>query len=199
MRWWRSSVRPDGRPTGAPYARRRARWGRPADEWSEPAWGPARPDPVLFLAERAWRYRHELAPFYAALALAIGAGIVHDYAARLWPLALPLGAAVTAALLHWRADRPPERAYVLAVGGAATVWTAAAWWASPAHDWLVLTALAGAVAAGIPRWCTTAGAARSRRAGEEACHGEGRPGDGRSARQGRDHRLRPPLGRDGFA
>jgi hypothetical protein len=76
----------------------------------------------------------------------------YDYAPHLWPLALPLGVAITAAAWRWRADRPPERAYVLAVGAAATLWTAAASCASPAHAWLVLTALAGAAGAGLPPW-----------------------------------------------
>jgi hypothetical protein len=95
-----------------------------------------------------WRYRHELAPFYLALGLAMFAGMAHDYAQRWWPLALLLGSAVTAAAWHWLADRQSERAYVLAVGAVATAWTTIAWWASPWHDWLVLTAVAG----GISRW-----------------------------------------------
>jgi S-DNA-T family DNA segregation ATPase FtsK/SpoIIIE len=100
----------------------------------------------------AWRYRNELAPFYAVIGLAIVAGIGNEYAPAWWPVALPLGGAVTAAVWRWRADRQWERAYVLAVGAAATLWTTAAWWASPGHDWLFWSALVGAVAAGIPRW-----------------------------------------------
>jgi len=53
---------------------------------------------------------------------------------------------------HWLADREPERIYALAVGAVATAWTTVAWWASPWQDWLVLTAVVSAVAAGIPRW-----------------------------------------------
>jgi hypothetical protein len=56
----------------------------------------------------------------------------------------------TAVAWHWRADRRAVEVYVIAVGSAATVWTAAAWWASPWHDWLVSTAVLRA--GGIPRW-----------------------------------------------
>jgi DNA segregation ATPase FtsK/SpoIIIE, S-DNA-T family len=153
--WWRSSVRPDGRTGRRSYARRRARVGRSvqADVFGEPATRPARPDdPVMVLLHWAWRWRNELAPFYVVLGLAIVAGIGNDYAPHWWPLALPLGGAVTAAAWHWKANRHSERAYVLAVGASSTLWTTAAWWASPGHDWLFWSALAGAVGAGIPRW-----------------------------------------------
>ena len=155
MSWWRSSKssRLDG--SGRPNARRRACAARRPilDEFGEPATGPARPDdPAVVLLRFAWRYRHELGPFYVVLALATVAGIGNEFAPALWPAALPLGGAITAALLYWRTDRTVERVYVVAVGGAATLWTMAAWWASPGHDWLVLPALAGAVAAGVPHW-----------------------------------------------
>jgi DNA segregation ATPase FtsK/SpoIIIE, S-DNA-T family len=63
-----------------------------------------------------------------------------------------MGGAATAAVWRWKADRQSERMYVLAVGTASTLWTMAAWWASPGHDWLFWSALAGAVGAGVPRW-----------------------------------------------
>ena len=149
---WRSFVRADGRTKWASYARRReAR--RYADEFGEPAWGPARPPDLPEIVVRlGWRYRNELAPFYAALGLAMLAGIGHDYAPKWWPAVLPLGAATTAAAWRWLAERRSVEVYVLAVGSAATIWTALAWWASPWHDWLFWTAVLGAVAAGIPRW-----------------------------------------------
>lgn len=106
----------------------------------------------MVIARLAWRFRHELAPIYVALGLASFASLGHDYAPAWWPLALPLGGGATAAARRWLADRRPEEVYLLAVGSAATVWTALAWWASPWHDWLVWTAVLGAVAAGIPRW-----------------------------------------------
>jgi hypothetical protein len=155
MSWWRSSVRPDGRTGRRLYARRRAREAseRSADIFGEPATRPARPDdPAVVLFRWGWRYRRELGPFYVVLGLAIVAGLGNDYASAWWLMALPLGGAVTAALWRWRADRLVERVYVVAVGGAATLWTMAAWWASPGHDWLVVLALVGAVAGGIPHW-----------------------------------------------
>ncbi len=155
MSWWRSSVRPDGRTARQLIARRRAREGQNvrADIFGEPATGPARPDdPVMVVLRWAWRYRNELAPFYAVIGLAIVGGIGNEYAPAWWPLTLLLGGAVTAAVWRWRADRQWQRVYVLAVGAASTLWTAAAWWVSPGHDWLFWSGLVGAVAAGIPRW-----------------------------------------------
>jgi S-DNA-T family DNA segregation ATPase FtsK/SpoIIIE len=106
----------------------------------------------MVLARLGWRYRRELGPFYVVLGLTIVAGIGNDYAPIWWPVALPLGGAITAALWRWKADRQSERVYLLAVGTAATLWTTVAWWASPGHDWLVLSGLAGAVAGGVPHW-----------------------------------------------
>jgi DNA segregation ATPase FtsK/SpoIIIE, S-DNA-T family len=123
------------------------------DEWGEPVIVPARPvDPAMLVFRLAWHFRHELWPFYAALGLATVSGIAHDYAHGWWPLALLVGGGTTAA--GWRRfrEQTTERVYVLAVGSAATLWTTVAWWASPAHGWLVLTAVAGAVATGTPRW-----------------------------------------------
>jgi S-DNA-T family DNA segregation ATPase FtsK/SpoIIIE len=135
-----------------PYARRRARQRLIVNEFGEPAWGPARPEPIEVAFRLGWRYRHELAPFYVAIGLAIFASIGHDYAPDLWPALPPLGALVTAGLWHWKANRRPEEVYVVAVGTFATAWTTVAWWASPWHNWLRWPAVLGAVAAGLPRW-----------------------------------------------
>jgi hypothetical protein len=59
-----------------------------------------------------------LGPSYVLLALTTIAAIGNLYAPSLWPLALPLGAAVTGALWRWKTDRRAERAYVLAIGAA---------------------------------------------------------------------------------
>ncbi len=151
MSWWRRLSTSTSTDDGRLNARRRAREGS-VDMFGEPARGPARPDPLAFVVALGWRYRHELAPFYGALVLAVFASIGHDYAARLWPLGLLLGGAATAAAWHWKAERRAEEVYVLAVGSATTVWSTVAWWASPWHDWLIWTAVLGAVAAGLPRW-----------------------------------------------
>jgi DNA segregation ATPase FtsK/SpoIIIE, S-DNA-T family len=155
--WWRSSKSSRLDDRGRPNARRRAlaraRNARLLDEFGEPVGGPARPDdPAVVLMRFAWRWRRELGPFYVLLALTTIAGIGNLYAPSLWPLALPLGAAVTAALWRWKTDRQTERAYVLAVGAAGTLWAMLAWWASPGHGWFAVTGLAGAVAGGIPHW-----------------------------------------------
>jgi DNA segregation ATPase FtsK/SpoIIIE, S-DNA-T family len=134
-----------------PYARRRETF-RFVDKFGEPARRPARPDPYLMVARLAWRYRNELAPFYAALGLAIVASIGHDYAPHWWPVALLAVGGGTAGAWYWLADRRPVEVYILTLGTMATVWTAVAWWASPWHDWLVWPAVLGAVAGGIPRW-----------------------------------------------
>lgn len=156
MSWWRTSRRLDVQRRRQLYARRRAgaraRIGN-VDDLRGPAGEPVLSNaPAAVMLRWAWRYRQELAPLYVVIGLATLAGMGHDYAPAFWPLALPLGAAITAAAWRWLTDRRPERAYALAVGGVATLWTAAAWWASPAHGWLVLIALVGALVAGIPRW-----------------------------------------------
>jgi DNA segregation ATPase FtsK/SpoIIIE, S-DNA-T family len=148
----RSSVRADGRTKSAPYARRREA-GIFADDFGEPARWPARPPGLPELVTwLGWRYRHELAPFYFALVLAGIASTGHELVPRWWPAALLVGAAITAAVWHWKAERRAEEIYVVAVGSAATLWTTAAWFASPWHGWAFWTAVLGAVAAGIPRW-----------------------------------------------
>jgi DNA segregation ATPase FtsK/SpoIIIE, S-DNA-T family len=149
--WWQRLSSSSSTDEVRPYARRRGTNVK-VDKFGEPARGPARPDVVEIAFRLGWRYRHQLAPFYVALGLAMLASIGHDYAPPWWPLVLPAGGAVTAAVWHWRADRRPVEVYVLTVGSVATVWTAVAWWASPWHNWLMWTAVLGAVAGGIPRW-----------------------------------------------
>jgi S-DNA-T family DNA segregation ATPase FtsK/SpoIIIE len=123
------------------------------DNFGEPARGLARPPDLPEIVIRlGWRYRHELAPFYVALVLAAVASTGHDFAPRWWPAVLLVGGAATATAWRWLADRRPVEVYVLAVGSAATIWTAMTWWASPWHDWAFWTAVLGAVAGGVPRW-----------------------------------------------
>jgi S-DNA-T family DNA segregation ATPase FtsK/SpoIIIE len=122
------------------------------DERGELVFGPARPHPAEIVGHIAWRYRNELAPYYTVVGLAIVGETGHVYAPALWPLALPVGAGVVAATWRWLTNRRPERVYALAVGGAATVWTDAVWWASWDTRWFFWTAVVGATAAGIPRW-----------------------------------------------
>jgi S-DNA-T family DNA segregation ATPase FtsK/SpoIIIE len=99
-----------------------------------------------------WRYRYQLAPYYFALALAGIASTGHDLADHWWPAVLLVGGAATAAAWRWLAERRSTEVYVIAVGAGATLWTTAAWFASPWHGWAFWTAVLGATAAGIPRW-----------------------------------------------
>jgi hypothetical protein len=122
------------------------------DERGELVFGPARPHPSEIIGHLAWRYRNELAPYYTAAGLGMVGETGYVYAPTLWPLALPIGAGVVAVCWRWLTNRRPERVYALAVGIAATVWTAAVWWASWDTGWFFWTAVVGATAAGIPRW-----------------------------------------------
>jgi hypothetical protein len=129
----------------------RARLSLFMDDNGELVMGPARPDLTMVAFRWAWRYRNELWPFYAVLGLATIAGTAHDHAARLWPLGLLLGGAITAAAWRWRTNRLSERVYVLAVGGAATLWTACWCWVRLPSRWAPVR----------PDGGTTAGAGRS--------------------------------------
>ena len=150
---WRmsTSTSRDKRRRGRPYARRRARQQVYVDG-TELVVGPAPPDLASMAGELVWRYRNELAPFYALVGLVAVASVGHVRAPALWPLALPIGAGLTLAYRRWRVDRPIERAYALGVGGFLTLWGTAIWWASPAHGWVLWTGVIGAAAIAVPRW-----------------------------------------------
>jgi S-DNA-T family DNA segregation ATPase FtsK/SpoIIIE len=122
------------------------------DERGELVFGPASPHPAEVIGHLVWRYRNELGPYYSIFGLAVVGQIGHVVAGAWWPLALLVGAGVTAACWRWLADRRPERVYVAVVGGAATLWTAAVWSASWDTGWFLWTAVVGATAAAIPRW-----------------------------------------------
>ena len=111
----------------------------------------SRRPPLSPLASMAWRYRRQLLPVWAALALLITTSIAHAAARNGWPAALLVGAATTA-VWCWRAGRRQEQAYALAVGAAATLWFSAAWAVSPWHTSLIVVLLVGVLAAAITRW-----------------------------------------------
>src|SRR5262249_24696814 len=75
----------------------------------------------------------------------------HALARNWWAVALPLGAAATAAW-RWRTGGQREQAYAIAVGSAGTLWFTAAWWVSPWHTSLIIFLVLGMLAARIPRW-----------------------------------------------
>ncbi len=147
MSWLKRSVHVHGKTGVSTYARRR----EAMDELDDLISGLPKDDPAVWTVW-AWRYRHALGPVYAFLGLLIAGGIAHDYAAGWWPLGLVLGGLATAAAWRWAVNRRPERVYVLVSGAAATIWTTLVWWASVAHDWIILSGLTGALIACIPLW-----------------------------------------------
>jgi S-DNA-T family DNA segregation ATPase FtsK/SpoIIIE len=104
----------------------------------------------------AWRYRSELAPIYAALALLAAGVVLHLWLPGWWPIIAATGLAATAivGLLGYRLglDRRAERAYATTTTTIATAWLAAAAWWGPVRRPLLLTWLAGLLAGGVPWW-----------------------------------------------
>lgn len=117
-----------------------------------------------WLAKMAWHYRWELVPVWAGLALLCTSAEAHAYAAPAWPLALPLGAAVT---MGWRSRTDPGmgRRLAVALGCVITLWTTAAWWGSPWHQSLMVVLFAGMIVTSIPWLRHWRGRGRPGRAG----------------------------------
>ena len=137
------------------------------------------PTPASRVAAMAWRHRRELLPVWTGLALLVAAASAHVYAPGAWPAAVPLGAVGTA-VLRRRTDRGLLRNFVVALGGATTLWAAAAWWASPWHSSQLVFLLLGVVVAGVPWWL------RKRRRDDmalEAVRPAGRPAIQRDVRR----------------
>jgi S-DNA-T family DNA segregation ATPase FtsK/SpoIIIE len=139
-------------------ARRQRRTRRRADPFERPEPRYLAPDTPLRspLPRLAWRYRSELAPLYAALALLAAAVVLHAWGPGWWPIlaAIGLTAAVLVGLLGYRLglDRRAERRYASATTTAATLWLAAAAWWGPFTRRLLLPWAAGTLTAGVPWW-----------------------------------------------
>lgn len=101
--------------------------------------------------EVVWRYRRELAPLLAALALAGVAQWGHADHRSGWPWAALAGLLGTGLWCQRRALRP-SAAYALTVGALATAWLVLAWLVGPGHRWLLVPLLTGALLAGVPWW-----------------------------------------------
>ncbi|MCI0688508.1 MAG: hypothetical protein L0Y54_14920, partial [Sporichthyaceae bacterium] len=102
-----------------------------------------------------WRYRSELAPFYLAIGLWFGAGILHSSHEAAFGVAIAT-VAVTVGLWRWGdrlgIDTRAERLYATAVAGFAGIWATAATLASPGHEPLPVTLKLATVILGIPWW-----------------------------------------------
>jgi DNA segregation ATPase FtsK/SpoIIIE, S-DNA-T family len=122
-----------------------------------PSWDEADADRMRSpLPRLAWRYRSELAPLYAALALLVAGGMLHAF----WPGWWQIVAVVTvaAALIVGEVghrlglDRTIERAYASTVLAVAGLWLAAATRLGPFRWPLPLLLLADTLVGGIPWW-----------------------------------------------
>ncbi|MET7393532.1 FtsK/SpoIIIE domain-containing protein [Dactylosporangium sp. NPDC005572] len=115
-----------------------------------------RPSLTLAAARALFRYRSELAPLATALALFVGAAILHSSHPDTWPWIL-LTAAIAAALtlargIPWNIDRAEERLYAGTATAAAGVWLAAATVVGPTSDPLPMLLAAATVAFAVPWW-----------------------------------------------
>jgi DNA segregation ATPase FtsK/SpoIIIE, S-DNA-T family len=108
------------------------------------------------LPRLAWRYRSELAPLYAALALLVAGLVLHAWWPGWWQIIAAVGVAaglIVGDLGHRLGlDRPIERAYATAVTAAGGLWLAAATRLGPLRRPLLLVLLAGMLVAGVPWW-----------------------------------------------
>jgi len=142
--------RPHRRRSGR-RARRRQLPERPEPRYLAPDAPLRSPLPRL-----AWRYRSELAPVYAGVALLACGLVLHTWWPGWWPVVAAVGTAAAAilGLLGYRLglDRQAERAYAVTATGAATAWLAAAAWYGPLRRRLLLTWAAGLLAGGVPWW-----------------------------------------------
>jgi DNA segregation ATPase FtsK/SpoIIIE, S-DNA-T family len=108
------------------------------------------------LPRLAWRYRSELAPLYAALALLVAGMVLHVWWPGWWQVVAAGGLAaglIVGDLGHRLGlDRPVERGYAASVTAAGGLWLAAATRLGPLRRPLLLVLLAGVVVGGVPWW-----------------------------------------------
>jgi S-DNA-T family DNA segregation ATPase FtsK/SpoIIIE len=145
-------------PRPRPRPRPRRRGARRHDLADKPEPRYLAPDAPLRspVPRLAWRYRSELAPLYAALALLAAAIVLHTWWPGWWPIVAAVGltAAMLLGILGYRVGlaRPAERRYASSTTVAATLWLAAATWWGPWSRRLLLTWAAGTLAGGAPWW-----------------------------------------------
>jgi DNA segregation ATPase FtsK/SpoIIIE, S-DNA-T family len=123
--------------------------------------GPLDPEPDGYrlrspLPRLAWRYRSELAPLYAALALLVAGLVLYGWWPGWWQIiaAVAVAAGLIVGDLGHRLglDRPVERGYAATVTAASGLWLAAATRLSPLRSPLPLLLAAGILAGGLPWW-----------------------------------------------
>jgi hypothetical protein len=115
---------------------------------------------LRLLGRLAWRYRSELAPLGAGVALIVGSATLHLTGPQWWWTALPAGAVLVSTTATWtihpRRNRPVrrrdhERRWIALIGTAVTVWLAAAWRSGAGVLPLWAFGL-GVIAASCPWW-----------------------------------------------
>jgi DNA segregation ATPase FtsK/SpoIIIE, S-DNA-T family len=108
------------------------------------------------LPRLAWRYRSELAPLCAAVALLLAGVVLHWRWSGWWQIIAAVavaGGLIVGDLGHRLGlDRPIERSYAAAVTAAAGLWLAAATRLGPLRRPLLALLLVGMLAAGVPWW-----------------------------------------------
>ncbi len=89
-----------------------------------------------------WRYRRELAPVWAIVALVVVANLGHliSPSTPLDPLFIVPSAGL---LLLWRTKSQQERAFVVRATGPAILWTCGCWWAGLEDPSILVTLLVG--------------------------------------------------------
>ncbi|BCJ50418.1 hypothetical protein Asp14428_18930 [Actinoplanes sp. NBRC 14428] len=139
------------------YGRRHRRWNR-----RNPQPLLLVPDEPLLIAGLAaigralFRYRSELAPLAAGLALTVAGLVLHETHPGAWPVVAVLTAvlALTAGLRGrpWDLRRTKERAYAATTSAVAGGWLAAATALGPGHAPLPTLMLVSVVGLGVPWW-----------------------------------------------
>jgi S-DNA-T family DNA segregation ATPase FtsK/SpoIIIE len=123
--------------------------------------GPIDPEPDGYrlrspLPRLAWRYRSELAPLYAAVALLVAGVVLHGFWPGWWQIiaAVAVAAGLIVGDLGHRLglDRAVERGYAATVTAAGGLWLAAATRFGALRRPLLVVLLAGMLLAGVPWW-----------------------------------------------
>jgi DNA segregation ATPase FtsK/SpoIIIE, S-DNA-T family len=132
-------------------------------------WSRRHPQPLLLVPDEPllivglaaigralFRYRSELAPVTAGLALAIAGLVLHNTHPGAWPVTVvgTVVAALTAGLrgLPWGLTRAEERAYAATTTAVAGSWLTAAMALGPGHAPLPTVLVVAVVALGVPWW-----------------------------------------------